>query len=85
MANTYTRVHLTNMGDMRFSIYEVTGDGSTTSIANTDVGMHRFQAAWLQDIDDAATLQLVVTSATELTLSAGIGNTQKQMLFCIGY
>ncbi len=85
MANTYTRVHLTNMGDMRLSIYEVTGDGSTTSITNPDVGMHRFRAAWLQDIDDGAALGVTVTSPTELTLSAAIGNTQKQMLFCIGY
>lgn len=85
MANSYDIQKMTNMGDMRFTITEVTGDGSTTSITNTDVGMHRLIAAWLQDIDDGAALGVTVTSATELTLSAGIGNTQKQMLFAIGY
>ncbi len=85
MANTYDIQKMTNMGDMRFTITEVTGDGSVTSITNPDVGMHRFIAAWLQDIDDGAALGVTVTSATELTLSAAIGNGQKQMLFAIGY
>lgn len=84
MANTYDIKKITHMGDMRLSITEVTGDGSDTSITNSDVGMHRFIAAFLQDIDDGAALGLTV-AATELTLSAGIGNTQKQMLFAIGY
>jgi len=73
------------MGDQRVSIYEVTGDGSTTSITNSDVGMHRFRAAVLQDIDDGAALGVTVTSPTELTLSAAITATEKQMLFAFGY
>ena len=84
MANTYDIKKMTNIGDMRLTITEVTGDGSDTSIANTDVGMHRFIAAWFQDIDDAAAPGIAVGS-TVLTLTAGIGNTQKQMLFAIGY
>lgn len=84
MANSYDIQKMTNMGDMRLTITEVTGDGADTSIANTDVGMHRFIAAWLQDIDDGAALGVTVAS-TELTLSAAIGNTQKQTLFAIGY
>lgn len=84
MANTYDIQKMTHMGDMRFTITEVTGDGADTSIANTDVGLHKFIAAWLQDIDDGAALGVAV-AATELTLSAVITATEKQMLFAIGY
>lgn len=85
MANTYDIQKITNIGDMRFTITEITSDGATTAITNTDAGMHRFIAGWLQDIDDGAALGLTVTSPTVLTLSAAIGNTQKQMLFALGY
>lgn len=85
MANTYDIQKMTNIGDMRFTITEVTGDGSTTAVTNTDVGMHRFTAAWLQDIDDGAALGVALTDSTTLTLTAAIGNTQKQMLFALGY
>ena len=85
MANTYDIQKMTNIGDMRFTITEVTGDGSTVAITNTDVGMHRFTAAWLQDIDDGAALGVDVTDSTTLTLSAFITSTEKQMLFALGY
>ncbi len=84
MANTYDIQKITNMGDLRLTITEVTGDGATTAITNTDVGMHRFVAAWLQDVDDGAALGVAVTS-TAVTLTAAIGNTQKQLLFAFGY
>lgn len=85
MANTYVIKKITHMGDLRLSVTEVEGDGSDTTIANTDVGMHRFIAAWLQDIDDGAALGVVLTNATTLTLSAAITSAEKQMLFAIGY
>jgi hypothetical protein len=85
MANTYDIKKITYIGDMRFTITEITSDGSTVAITNTDAGMHRFISAWLQDIDDGAALGLEVTDATTLTLTAAIGNTQKQTLFALGY
>jgi hypothetical protein len=85
MANTYNIIKITNIGDLRFTITEITSDGSTTAITNTDVGMHRFNAAWLQDIDDGVALGLTVTDSVTLTLSAFIGSGQKQMLFALGY
>lgn len=85
MANTYDIKKMTHMGDMRMTVTEVTGDGSATTIANTDVGLAKIQFAWLQDIDDGAALGLVVTSPTLLTLSAFITSTEKQMLFAIGW
>jgi len=85
MANVYDIQKITNIGDMRMTITEITSDGSTVAITNTDVGMHRFTHAWLQDIDDGAALGLEVTDSTTLTLTAAIGNTQKQMLFALGY
>lgn len=84
MANTYDRVKMTHMGDMRFTMTEITGDGADTSVTNTDIGLHRIIAAWIQDIDDGASLALSWT-ATEITLSAAITATEKQMLFAIGY
>lgn len=85
MANTYDIKKITYIGDLRLTITEVTGDGSTVAITNPDVGMHRFISGWLQDIDDGAALGLAVTSPTVLTLTAAIGNTQKQMLYAFGY
>ncbi len=85
MANTYDIQKITNIGDLRLTITEITSDGSTTAITNTDIGMHRITHAWLQDIDDGAALGVAVTNSTTLTLTAAIGNTQKQMLFALGY
>lgn len=85
MANVYDILKITNIGDLRFTITEITSDGSTTAITNTDLGMHRFNAAWLQDVDDGVALGLTVTDAVTLTLSAAIGNTQKQIVFALGY
>jgi len=85
MANTYDIQKITNVGDLRLTITEITGDGSTVAITNTDIGMHRITHAWLQDIDDGAALGVAVTDSTTLTLSAFITATEKQMLFAFGY
>ena len=85
MANTYDIQKITNIGDLRLTITEITGDGSTVAITNTDIGMHKITHAWLQDIDDGAALGVAVTNATTLTLSAFITATEKQMLFAFGY
>jgi hypothetical protein len=84
MANTYTIEKMTHMGDMRLTITKVAGDGSDTTIANTDIGLAKIQFAWLQDIDDGAALGMAVTSTT-ITLTAAITNGQYQRLFAIGW
>jgi len=84
MANTYSIKKMTHIGDMRLTITEVTGDGSDTTIANTDVGLASIQYAWLQDIDDGAALGISIASNV-ITLTAAITDTQKQYVFALGW
>ncbi len=84
MANTYTIEKMTHMGDMRMTITKVEGDGSDTTIANTEIGLAKIQFAWLADIDDGAALGMAVTTTT-ITLTAAIGSGQFQRLFAIGW
>jgi hypothetical protein len=85
MANTFDIQKITHIGDFRMTITQVTGDGSTTAITATELGLAKIRFAWLQDIDDGAALGIASITTDTLTLSAAIGNTQNQYVFALGW
>lgn len=89
MANTFTEIAQTQLGDKHLTIFQVTGDGSTTTITPTSVDLKWIDCAWLQNVDDTNTVyvsdyasDLVADNAIDL--SSAIANTKKQILFSIG-
>jgi len=83
MANTFTRVGYQQLGNKLLTIHLVTGDAATTTITAKSVQLSRIECAWLQDVDDAASLTLTTYKGTSIELSAAI-DTGSQLLFAIG-
>jgi hypothetical protein len=83
MANTFTRVAYQQLGDKLLTVHLVTGDGATTTITALSLQMSRIECAWLQDVDDAASVTLTTYKGTSIELSAAIAS-GSQLLYAIG-
>jgi hypothetical protein len=85
MAYTFTRIARQSLGDKILTVTllsEAASDGATTVTAK-QLQMARIECAWLQDVDDAASITLTTYKGTSIVLSAAI-DTGSQLLFAIG-
>ncbi len=86
MAITYTPIiQRMSLGDKFLSVYRLTGDGSTTNIAVSSVGLSYAESAWLQNVDETDPNKLSNYSGTTLTTATAISNGAHEILFAIGH
>lgn len=87
MSITYTEVFTTNFGDGLLTCYSLTGDGATTTVAGTSIGLQDIRYAWFQSRTDsngdANAISTSFTSgpvqAVEITAISGTN-----LLFAVG-
>ena len=85
MAYTFTRIARQTIGNKVLTVTllsEAASDGATTVTAK-QLQLARIECAWLQDVDDAASITLTTYKGTSIVLSAAI-DTGSQLLFAIG-
>jgi len=86
MALTFTKIMaVPGMGDKKMSVYKIKGDGSTTEIPATKIGLNRVNASLLYNIDDTGGGVLSTYSGTTLDMDTAIDSGKYQIIFAWGY